>query len=704
MPKNWTLIDAEWDAESAYWKGGQEPCLLLHSGKEIAWNELNLKFTCLSPAGNVYLSLDPWYLEVDGNNGRILIGKHISGSFYEGWDFEVDAEDWLNVEVHIGAMAVTITVNGQSFVYQSAAPSHLTSAQIFFSPQTCFTYPEIHVHEIPERFAAPETLPQKSLEFTVDFYDDLHAAVFNQAMLDTMFQTMKDLGANRAYWIHHGDRKTTLWHEGNAAEKINKSFDALGDDFLPPAVRSSHTAGLPLVGIFKPFDTAIGHYTSLSKAEGPDDDALGGRIWRIFDFPAEHPQLCLQRRNPPKAHKAVREIILRSRKRLDAALAAQIEVFVSEDNVTYRLYERPRQIEAGERTIVIAGLDISATFVALTFPGDLAGQIQNVLTDMVSVTDADGSAVEFTYGLHGRIARTGTYHLDMERRNLDFRTHGIDYDCAGDAMPTGNSASRHPLLSLYSLDSSRGVLGLAMTCNAQVPGILSESENEVHAWWLSILGDMIDHGVDGVEIRMMNHANIFDWEQYGFNEPVVREYQRRWGIDIRSQKFSREKFRKLRGEFFTEFLRKASALARSRGTKFYMHVEDSRPGPASEPCPMDIEMQWRTWIEEGLCDGITLKAVNFWAHDTALGRELLALCRRHEIPLSFTPFMHIPIISAMREEMLSDCLQTGFDALNIYEFASLFRFDDDGNVHPVDESLVQWLKDYDWKGNAKLQS
>src|SRR5882757_9631255 len=55
-----------------------------------------------------------------------------------------------------------------------------------------------------------------------------------------------------------------------------------------------------------------------------------------------------------------------------------------------------------------------------------------------------------------------------------------------------------------------------------------------------------------------NHSTRYQ-DEFGFNQPVVTEFKRRYGIDLRTQAFTRAASRtdwvRLRGEYFTTFLR-----------------------------------------------------------------------------------------------------------------------------------------------------
>src|SRR5690348_17622517 len=44
-------------------------------------------------------------------------------------------------------------------------------------------------------------------------------------------------------------------------------------------------------------------------------------------------------------------------------------------------------------------------------------------------------------------------------------------------------------------------------------------------------------------------------DEYGFNEPIVSEFKRRHGVDIRNQPFDKQAWYVLRGEYMTQFIR-----------------------------------------------------------------------------------------------------------------------------------------------------
>jgi hypothetical protein len=694
---NWTVNDAVLQADASTWLAGPQSSFLTTTTSPTAWDSVCLKVVYKSEGGCLYIDLDPWYLAIEEPEGRVTLSKYARGNLLEAWDIERCEQGERTVDVSAVLSSITVTVNGQEFNCHSAVPTPMTSTGLHFTEGVRFCHPQLSVHEITMDCEASVTAEsRKSLEFTVDFYDDVQLTPFNQEMLDEMFRAMARLNTSLAYWIHHGPRGNGFWEGGTAVDNLARSFDQLGNDFLPPAVESAHQAGIPLIGILKPFDTAILHTTNSVLGVSRSADALGGKLEMGFDFPAAHPELCMRRRTSPRAGKRPAQLLIRSRRDLPTDAADHIEISVSDDNASYRPYLGYLAIEVNGREIRVSGLSIKEEFFVLAFSPALAAHIQNTLPLLAELRDEDDVLLEFTYGIAPRLRWTGEYHLDSGFEYLPFKEHGLNFDCAGHGVPSALWNSRRRQLELFSPTISYNVLGFAMNGNTHIPAILSEAEPGAHAWWLSSICEMLDAGVDGIEIRMSNHSNIIDWSLFGFNPPLVEEYRRRYGIDITTDEFSLEKFRALRGEFFTSFLRQASELVRSHGKQFHLHIEDTYQGPASEPCPMDIAMPWREWIEERICDAVTLKALNPWSNDTAFGREVIASCHAQGIPVSFSPFIHSAFLSEHKNELLSSYLSSSYDAFNFYEFATLIKFTPQGEVEYADQSMLTWLNNYDW--------
>ena len=124
--------------------------------------------------------------------------------------------------------------------------------------------------------------------------------------------------------------------------------------------------------------------------------------------------------------------------------------------------------------------------------------------------------------------------------------------------------------------------------------------------------------------RILEHAEKYDGvlfytyvendgyrypEEFGFNEPVVREFKRRYGVDIRTQPFDKAAWQRLRGEYVTQLLRELHAALSARGKRLAVMMWGDQPD-----VPMGwqryttwtsqgpIHMDWETWVREGIVD------------------------------------------------------------------------------------------------------
>jgi len=121
-------------------------------------------------------------------------------------------------------------------------------------------------------------------------------------------------------------------------------------------------------------------------------------------------------------------------------------------------------------------------------------------------------------------------------------------------------------------------------------------------------------GYDGVVFLTYaeNYGMRFQ-DEFGFNDPVVEEFKRRYRIDLRSQDFTRFASRfdwySLRGEYVTRFLRELKAELARHGKKLGMFVNPQQPHypqPWNVPVLMltagRIYMDLETWVREGIVD------------------------------------------------------------------------------------------------------
>jgi hypothetical protein len=112
------------------------------------------------------------------------------------------------------------------------------------------------------------------------------------------------------------------------------------------------------------------------------------------------------------------------------------------------------------------------------------------------------------------------------------------------------------------------------------------------------------YGWDGVFLCLRTQARPATFaDQFGFNPPVQEAMRERHGVDILTQDFDLDAWRRLNGEFFTTFLRELREDLRPLGVGLSVGVPR---GDIIGPPVGNWPIEWRTWAEEGLIDALVI--------------------------------------------------------------------------------------------------
>jgi hypothetical protein len=132
-------------------------------------------------------------------------------------------------------------------------------------------------------------------------------------------------------------------------------------------------------------------------------------------------------------------------------------------------------------------------------------------------------------------------------------------------------------------------------------GLLEWAYPAARQYWLADVKEILDkYAVDGIymdtrtELMSPEHA-----DQFGFNEPVVKEFARRYGINILEEDFDVEAWRALRGEYFTLFLEELGRLIHAKGKQFSLGT--ARGDYIGFPLG-NMKLEWRKWIAGRIVD------------------------------------------------------------------------------------------------------
>ena len=139
-------------------------------------------------------------------------------------------------------------------------------------------------------------------------------------------------------------------------------------------------------------------------------------------------------------------------------------------------------------------------------------------------------------------------------------------------------------------------------------GVLCYAYPEARTYRLRVLDSLLgDYDFDGLFLCTRSQSEPANHgDQYGFNAPVVDEFERRYGIDILKQDFPQEEWRRLRGEHLTQLLREVRELTNRRGISLSVGIPR---GDYLGPPVGNLFLDWQTWISEGLIDELCIDQI-----------------------------------------------------------------------------------------------
>ena len=136
-------------------------------------------------------------------------------------------------------------------------------------------------------------------------------------------------------------------------------------------------------------------------------------------------------------------------------------------------------------------------------------------------------------------------------------------------------------------------------------GVMEYAYPEVREYMLRVIRAFADPlDFDGVFLSVRTHSPPAEHaDQFGYNEPIVKEYQRRYGRNILQASFDLEKWRELRGEYLTRFLVEVKEHLKKKGQTLSIGVAQ---GDYIGPPFGNMKLQWRRWVSEGIIDSLVV--------------------------------------------------------------------------------------------------
>ena len=572
------------------------------------------------------------------------------------------------------------------------------------------------------------------LSATVDFPDDVRYGPYSLELLEEMVTQIKSLGVRRIYWLYYGDEETESYWAGNVFDYMkygSATLDRIGEP-LKAVTPIAHRHGLEVYAVLKPFNTGMAGTYPQGSPDGNHSRVhrIGGCLQQVFPFVERFPHTRIVRRPweaPPDLDTIpIRKIrLLKSDDSPTRIRKERLQIWTSPDNYRYRrqpvdfsLTDRvepsPREVReffgdlltasgAPVRTLTLEGLDLTGRFILVTTDfEDEEGDFGNAPSAMIEAYGPGPDPLPIVIATRSA----------MWIRPRDFRTGGLEFDSGMGPFPvqldTNNASTEGTMFGIVTKSKWNwgGCIAFARGRNDTLACTPCALYPEVEKLWMGWVDRLLEAGVDGVDVRVSAHGSLTDEPlEYGFNAPLLEEFRERYGTEIGSTDGDLARLARLRGRHYTRFIREASQRIRSAGKKFQVHVHAEAFGP--DPChgqlmgfPANLEFDWRTWLLQGLADGITLRTTWFEAPEADRGLlhnalddsvvdEALALCNRNGIPVYLNRYLKR---TNSMQEYVSDLEQIYHDprfaGFDVYEYAHLSRPNPAGTrIVPVEDRM-----------------
>ena len=229
---------------------------------------------------------------------------------------------------------------------------------------------------------------------------------------------------------------------------------------------------------------------------------------------------------------------------------------------------------------------------------------------------------------------------------------------------------------LEDVDWGCGFHGFVFDRRRTQPTLLEPCCETAHDIWLAHVRRILRTAADGVGIRTLcHHNNVMDYLSMAFAPSVRARFRAEFGREPTPAWDDAVRIRQLRGWAYTDFIRKASALARNAGKTLALHLEAGIEVPTACDQRMQFNLEWETWIREGLADALVLK---WWfSQNPFIHEHVLPLAKRKGIPVHIVDrncsLNNTPRAIERALSLLRDSRAAGFAGYAWYEAANCKR-------------------------------
>jgi hypothetical protein len=148
-------------------------------------------------------------------------------------------------------------------------------------------------------------------------------------------------------------------------------------------------------------------------------------------------------------------------------------------------------------------------------------------------------------------------------------------------------------------------------------GLISYSWPEARAFRVNQAKELLRLGADGIHCSTSAHCrhlpNVHQDDFYGFEDPVVEEYRKRYGIDIRTAAtFDKEAWHTIKGEFMNKLYSELAAECHALGKELWVGLQlgDYTHHSADPYFGTNVVVRyrnlWRELVDENIADAFII--------------------------------------------------------------------------------------------------
>lgn len=539
--------------------------------------------------------------------------------------------------------------------------------------------------------------------------------------MEDLIEKLHWMGVRRVYWNYYQEGIWPWFFKYSDGRE--PTIRNIGEP-MTLGCRLAHDRGMEFYAVIKPFETG----PSLTSPPGskwvvddPGIPGIGGR-YHVDEWTKRHPEFRVRSRTadvPPGVETVpVTRIQLRQKDMSPIRIKPEnLQIWTSDDNsfynrknvefsVTEGVDTCPRDVfelngdhisSRGDsvRMLDLTGFELTDPFIAITTDfDDGEGAFRNTAKEMLRVFGPGDQQLPIAVASHKAVWRP-------ER---DFRTGDLQFDGGvGDtiiSLDVSNQKTDFPGWQGGGSGTRDGVVAFAKGRNRHLSGAMCPSHPEVQDFWMGWVGECIAAGVDGMDVRISCHSSWTEWpESFGFNEPVVAEYKRRYGVNPDLEDFDHQLLDDIRGDFFDQFLRRAKQRLAAAGKPLQLHleVESFRPDAAQgrwRTRPGNINFHWRRWLRSGLADEATMFGRGWTVEkilDDPLANEMIAEANSAGVP------MHLSKQVSRDGKQQADWVEKAYNrgglaGYTYYESAGLLDGEKDGRLQ-FQEDVMEAIRE-----------